>query len=159
MNANKKILVAYFSCGGVTASAAKVLAEAAGADLYEIAPEVPYTDADLDWTNKKSRSTVEMNDPDFLPPIAGRLSGMDSYDAVFVGFPIWWYVAPTIVNTFLEKYDFSGKKIVLFATSGGSGFGNTVKELKPSAPGAEIVEGKLLNRANKQEIEKWVKSL
>ena len=159
MNANKKILVAYFSCGGVTASAAKVLAEAAGADLYEIAPEVPYTGADLDWTNKKSRSTVEMNDPDFLPPIAGRLSGMDSYDAVFVGFPIWWYVAPTIVNTFLEKYDFSGKKIVLFATSGGSGFGNTVKELKPSAPGAEIVEGKLLNRANKQEIEKWVKSL
>ena len=93
------------------------------------------------------------------PEVAGMPESIDGYDTVFVGFPIWWYVAPTIVNTFLEKYDFSGKKIVLFATSGGSGFGNTVKELKPSAPGAEIVEGKLLNRANKQEIEKWVKSL
>ena len=161
MNANKKILVAYFSCGGVTASAAKVLAEAAGADLYEIAPEVPYTDADLDWTNKKSRSTVEMNDPDFLPPIAGRLSGMDSYDAVFVGFPIWWYVAPTIINTFLEQYDFSGKKIVLFATSGGSGFGKTASALKNSvSASAQIVEGRLLNgRVQEAELKDWVKTL
>ena len=156
---SKKILVAYFSASGVTAKAAWKLSEAAGADLYEIKPKVPYSSADLDWTNKKSRSSVEMNDPTFRPAIAGKLEGMDQYDLVFVGFPIWWYVAPTIVNTFLEKYDFSGKKIILFATSGGSGFGNTVKELQPSAPNSEIVEGKLLNRANKQEIENWVKEL
>ena len=154
-----KKLVAYFSASGVTAKMAKALAEVTGADLFEIQPVVPYTNADLDWMNKKSRSSVEMSDPASRPEIGNKVPDMDQYDTVFVGFPIWWYVAPTIVNTFLEKYDFSGKKIVLFATSGGSGFGNTVKELKPSAPGAEIVEGKLLNRANKQEIEKWVKSL
>ena len=155
----KKALVAYFSASGVTQRLAKTVAEAAGADLFEIEPVQKYTSEDLDWTDKKSRSTLEMNDPSSRPAIAEHVDHMDQYDTVFVGFPIWWYVAPTIVNTFLEKYDFSGKKIVLFATSGGSGFGNTVKELKPSAPGAEIVEGKLLNRANKQEIEKWVKSL
>ena len=135
------------------------MAEAAGADLFEIEPVQKYTSEDLDMDGQKSRSTLEKNDPSSRPAIAEHVDHMDQYDTVFVGFPIWWYVAPTIVNTFLEKYDFSGKKIVLFATSGGSGFGNTVKELKPSAPGAEIVEGKLLNRANKQEIEKWVKSL
>ena len=156
---SKKILVAYFSASGVTAKAAWKLSEAAGADLYEIKPKVPYSSADLDWTNKKSRSSVEMNDPIFRPEIAGKLEGMDQYDLVFVGFPIWWYVAPTIVNTFLEKYDFSGKKIILFATSGGSGFGNTVKELQPSAPNSEIVEGKLLNRATKQEIADWIKEI
>ena len=156
---SKKILVAYFSASGVTAKAAWKLSEAAGADLYEIKPKVPYSSADLDWTNKKSRSSVEMNDPTFRPAIAGKLEGMDQYDLVFVGFPIWWYVAPTIVNTFLEKYDFSGKKIILFATSGGSGFGNTVKELQPSAPNSEIVEGKLLNRATKQEIADWIKEI
>ena len=100
-----------------------------------------------------------MNDPSSRPAIADKVEHMEQYDTVYVGFPIWWYVAPTIINTFLESYDFSGKTVIPFATSGGSGFGNTVKELKPSAPGAEIVEGKLLNRANKQEIEKWVKSL
>ena len=156
---SKKILVAYFSASGVTAKAARKLSEAAGADLYEIKPKVPYSSADLDWTNKKSRSSVEMNDPTFRPAIAGKLEGMDQYDLVFVGFPIWWYVAPTIINTFLESYDFSGKKIVLFATSGGSGFGNTVSELKPSAPDAEIVEGKVLNKATKQEIAEWIKSI
>ena len=156
---SQKSLVVYFSCSGVTKKTAELLSDVAGADLFEIRPEVPYTKADLDWMDKKSRSTVEMNDPSSRPAIADKVEHMEQYDTVYVGFPIWWYVAPTIVNTFLEKYDFSGKKIVLFATSGGSGFGNTVKELKPSAPGAEIVEGKLLNRANKQEIEKWVKSL
>ena len=156
---SKKILVAYFSASGVTAEAAWKLSEAAGADLYEIKPKVPYSSADLDWTNKKSRSSVEMNDPIFRPEIAGKLEGMDQYDLVFVGFPIWWYVAPTIINTFLEAYDFSGKKIVLFATSGGSGFGNTVKELQSSASDAVITEGRLLNHGTKQEISEWVKSL
>lgn len=154
-----KKLVAYFSASGVTEKMAKTLAEVTGADLFEIQPVVPYTTADLDWMNKKSRSSVEMSNPDSRPEIGNKIPDMGQYDTVFVGFPIWWYVAPTIINTFLEKYDFSGKKIILFATSGGSGFGNTISELQPSAPGAEFVEGRLLNRANKQEIEKWVKSL
>ena len=154
-----KTLVAYFSASGITANVAKLLAEAAGADLFEIQPAVPYTNADLNWMDKKSRSTVEMQDKSSRPAIAAPCSNLADYDTIFVGFPIWWYVAPTIINTFLEKYDLTGRKIVLFATSGGSGFGNTVKELQPSAPGAEIVEGKLLNRANKQEIENWVKTL
>ena len=135
------------------------MAKAAGADLFEIRPAIPYTSADLNWMDKKSRSSVEMNDPDSRPEIAETIPNMVDYDTVFIGFPIWWYVAPTIVNTFLEKYDLSGKKIVLFATSGGSGFGNTVSELQPSAPNAQIVEGKLLNRMSKQEISEWVKSL
>lgn len=154
-----KKLVAYFSASGTTKKTAEMVAEAAGADLYEITPAVAYTKADLNWMDKKSRSSVEMSDKKIRPEITDTDAHIEEYDTIILGFPIWWYVAPTIVNTFLEKYDFSGKKIVLFATSGGSGFGNTVKELKPSAPGAEIVEGKLLNRANKQEIEKWVKSL
>ena len=154
-----KKLVAYFSASGVTAKVAETLAEAIGADIFEIEPKVPYTEADLNWMDKNARSTIEMNDPASRPEIAVKRDNMKDYDTIFVGFPIWWYVAPTIVNTFLESYDFTGKKIVLFATSGGSGFGNTVKELKPSAPGAEIVEGKLLNRASKQEIADWVKSL
>lgn len=152
-------LVAYFSAGGTTKKAAAKVAEAAGADLYEIRPKVPYTDADLNWMDKKSRSSIEMSDKSFRPEIAGNDAHIEKYDTILIGFPIWWYVAPTIINTFLEKYDLTGRKIVLFATSGGSGFGNTVKELQPSAPGAEIVEGKLLNRANKQEIENWVKEL
>lgn len=154
-----KKLVAYFSASGVTEKMAKTLAEVTGADLFEIQPAVPYTTADLDWMNKKSRSSVEMSNPDSRPEIGNKIPDMGQYDTVFVGFPIWWYVAPTIINTFLEKYDFSGKKIILFATSGGSGFGNTISELQPSAPGATFVEGRVLNRANKQEIEKWVKSL
>ena len=154
-----KRLVAYFSASGVTAKVAENLADAIGADIFEIQPEVPYTKADLNWMDKKSRSTIEMSDPTSRPAIAAKRDNMDEYDTIFVGFPIWWYIAPTIINTFLEKYDLTGRKIVLFATSGGSGFGNTVKELQPSAPGAEIVEGKLLNRANKQEIENWVKTL
>ena len=152
-----KKLVAYFSASGVTAKAAEKLAKAADADLFEIKPVQPYTRADLDWMNKKSRSSVEMADKSSRPEIAEKVSNMADYDVIFVGFPIWWYVAPTIINTFLEKYDFTGKKIVLFATSGGSGFGNTVKELQPSASGAQFVEGKLLNHANKKEIEELVK--
>ena len=140
-----KKLVAYFSASGITRNVAKMVAEAAGADLYEITPKEAYTKADLNWMDKKSRSSVEMTDKKIRPEITDTDAKISEYDEIFLGFPIWWYVAPTIINTFLEKYDFTGKKIVLFATSGGSGFGNTVKELQPSAPGAEIVEGKLLN--------------
>lgn len=152
-----KKLVAYFSASGTTKKTAELLAEAAGADLYEITPKVAYTKADLNWMDKKSRSSVEMNDKKSRPEIEDKDANIAEYDEIILGFPIWWYVAPTIVNTFLEKFDFSGKKVVLFATSGGSGFGNTVKELQPSAPNAEIVEGKILN--SKSEIEKFAKSL
>ena len=152
-----KKLVAYFSASGTTKKTAELLAEAAGADLYEITPKVAYTKADLNWMDKKSRSSVEMNDKKCRPEIEDKDANIAEYDEIILGFPIWWYVAPTIVNTFLEKFDFSGKKVVLFATSGGSGFGNTVKELQPSAPNTEIVEGKILN--SKSEIEKFAKSL
>ena len=151
-----KKLVAFFSASGVTAQAARSLADAAGADLYEIKPAVPYSNADLDWMNKKSRSSIEMNDKASRPAIADTDAHVADYDVVFVGFPIWWYIAPTIINTFLERYDFSGKKIVLFATSGGSGFGKTVSNLQPSAPNAKIIEGKLLNgRHDKASLGAW----
>lgn len=154
-----KTLVAYFSASGVTKKTAEKLAAAAKADIYEIKPAVPYTKADLNWMDKKSRSSVEMGDKSFRPEIVKDDLVLTQYDTVLIGFPIWWYVAPTIINTFLESYDFSDKKIVLFATSGGSGFGNTVAELKPSAPGAEIVEGKLLNRATDKDIDALIKML
>lgn len=154
-----KKLVAYFSASGTTKKVAEMIADAGGYALCEITPKVAYTKEDLNWMDKKSRSSVEMNDKKFRPEIEAADIDMSEYDEIILGFPIWWYVAPTIVNTFLEKYDFSGKKIVLFATSGGSGFGNTVKELQPSAPDAEIVEGKLLNRMTKQEIADWVKEV
>lgn len=154
-----KRLVAYFSASGVTGKVAKMVAEAAGADLYEIRPKQLYTKADLNWMDQNARSTIEMKDKKIRPEIVDTDAKIAEYDEILIGFPIWWYVAPTIIHTFLEKYDFTGKKIVLFATSGGSGFGNTVKELEPSAPGATIVEGKLLNNANKQQIESWVATL
>ena len=154
-----KTLVVYFSASGTTRKIAEMIAEVGDFSPYEITPKELYTSDDLNWMNKKSRSSVEMSNKKIRPEITDTDAHIKEYDTIILGFPIWWYVAPTIVNTFLEKYDFSGKKIVLFATSGGSGFGNTVKELKPSAPGAEIVEGKLLNRANKQEIAMSVKSL
>ena len=154
-----KKIVAFFSASGTTKKAAEMIAEGTNADLFEIEPKVPYTKADLDWMDKKSRSSVEMSDKKYRPEIVKNELDLSSYDEILLGFPIWWYVAPTIINTFLESYDFSGKKIVLFATSGGSGFGNTVKELQPSAPDAVITEGSLLNRGTKQEISKWVKSL
>ncbi len=140
-----KRLVAYFSASGKTAKVAADLAKAADADIYEIRPAVPYTRADLNWMDKKSRSSVEMRDKGSRPALADTDADIAAYDTIFVGFPIWWYVAPTIINSFLEAYDFSGKKIVLFATSGGSGFGKAVAGLQPSAPTAEIVEGSLLN--------------
>jgi len=140
-----KKLVAYFSASGSTRRKAEVIAEGLAADLYEIVPRVPYTKADLNWMDKNSRSSVEMNDKKFRPAIAGEKLDMSAYDTIILGFPIWWYVAPTIINTFLEQYDLKGKKIILFATSGGSSFGNTVRELQPSAPGAEISEGKIVN--------------
>ena len=142
---NKK-LVAYFSATGRTAKVAKLRAEVLGADIHEIQPKVPYTKTDLNWLNKKSRSSVEMNNKTFRPEIAESNVQIAEYDVIFLGFPIWWYVAPTIINTFLESSDFSGKKIILFATSGGSKFGKTVEELKVSVPAScEIIEGKLLN--------------
>jgi len=154
-------LVAYFSAGGVTAKAAGVLAEAAGADLYEIRPQIPYTREDLDWMDKKARSTVEMNDRAFRPAIADHEAGVEGYDVIFVGFPIWWYVAPTIINTFLESYDFSGKTIMLFATSGGSGFGKTVEGLQGSVAADTVIrEGKILNvRQSKESLKSWTDSL
>ena len=156
-----KKLVAYFSATGRTAKVAKLLAEALGADIHEIQPKEPYTRSDLNWLNKKSRSSVEMNNKTFRPEIAGSNVNLDAYDVVFLGFPIWWYVAPTIINTFLESSDFSGKKIILFATSGGSGFGKTVEELEVSVSGdAQIIEGKLLNGAQTLEnVSAWVRSL
>ena len=154
-----KKLVAYFSASGITRNVAEMIASAAEADLYEIMPKQPYSKADLNWMDKKSRSSVEMSDKKIRPEITDTDAGIDQYDEIILGFPIWWYVAPTIINTFLEKYDFSGKNIVLFATSGGSGFGNTVKELTPSAPASNIVEGKILNNVSKQDVENWVKSL
>lgn len=156
---SKKILVAYFSASGVTAKAAWKLAEVSGADLYEIKPEIPYTRADLDWMDKKSRSSIEMNDPSSRPGIADRLPDMGKYNVIFVGFPIWWYVAPTIINTFLESYDFSGKTIIPFATSGGSGMGKTNEGLEKSCSGAKLMAGKLLNGVSSAEMKAWVESV
>ena len=156
----KKALVAYFSASGVTAKAAKVLAEAVGADLYEIRPAVPYTSADLNWMDRSSRSSREMQDKSSRPALADTSAPVAAYDVIFLGFPIWWYVAPTIINTFLESYDFSGKTIVLFATSGGSGLGQSAAGLKASAPGARILDGKMLNgRLNEAELKSWAEGL
>lgn len=151
-----KTLVAYFSASGVTAKLAKTLAAAIGADLHEIQPEQPYTAADLDWMNKKSRSSIEMNDKAFRPAVVNQVENMAQYDTVFVGFPIWWYVAPTIINTFLEQYDLTGKKIIPFATSGSSGMGGTNAELKNSCKGAELLEGKrFAANASGGELKAW----
>ena len=137
-----KTLVAYFSASGTTKMVANRLAGAIGADLFEIEPKIPYSNQDLDWTNKNSRSSLEMNDRSSRPEVAKKVSNMEQYDKIFVGFPIWWYVAPTIVNSFLEQYDLSGKTIVPFATSGGSGMGETNKHLAPSCKGAVLKDGK-----------------
>ena len=152
-----KKLVAYFSASGVTKNAAERLAKAVGADLFEIKPQIPYTNADLDWMNKKSRSSVEMSNPDSRPAIAETLPNMQDYDTVFVGFPIWWYVAPTIINTFLESYDFSGKTMVPFATSGSSGMGKTVDVLKKVCPSANWNAGKMLNHVSDSALADWAK--
>ncbi len=156
-----KTLVAYFSASGTTAAVAKNLAQAAGADLYAIQPAVPYTKADLNWMDQKSRSSIEMKDKSIRPALADTNARIADYDTILLGFPIWWYVAPTIINSFLESYDFSGKKIILFATSGGSGFGRTAEELKVSvAADTVIVEGKLLNGRNSvADLKKWIDTL
>ena len=154
-----KILVAYFSAGGTTRKVAEMIAETAEADLHEIVPKQPYSKADLNWMDKKSRSSVEMSDKKSRPEIIDTDVSINMYDEIILGFPIWWYVAPTIINTFLESFDFTGKRIILFATSGGSGFGNTLRELQLSAPDAVIVEGQVFGRTAKQEIEEWVKRI
>ena len=155
-----KALVAYFSATGVTAQAANTLASAIGADLYEIKPAIPYSAADLNWMDKGSRSSVEMRDARSRPALAAADAPVAGYDVIFLGFPVWWYVAPTIVNTFLEAYDFTGKTIVPFATSGGSGLGKSAAGLRASAPGAKIMDGRLLNgRLNEAELKAWVQGL
>lgn len=155
-----KQLVAYFSATGTTKKAAERLAGAIGADLFEIKPAVPYTQADLNWMDKHSRSSVEMNDPKSRPAITGMPADLGAYDTVFVGFPIWWYVAPTIINTFLESYDFSGKTVVLFATSGGSGMGETLKKLAPSCLNAKLIEGKVFRRSTgREQLAAWAEGL
>ena len=151
-----KILVAYFSASGITQRAAKEIAKTADADLFEIRPAVPYTQADLDWTDKNSRSTIEMNDPASRPAIDGKVVGFDRYDIVFIGFPVWWYVEPRIIDTFLDSYDISGKTLIPFATSGSSGIASCEKNLKKLYPGADWKEGKLLNNA---DIAAWVRSV
>ena len=155
-----KKLVAYFSASGTTARLAENLAEAIGADIFEIVPEVPYTAADLNWQDKHSRSSIEMQDPASRPAIAATRDNMADYDTIFVGFPIWWYVAPTIINTFLESCDLTGKTIIPFATSGGSGIGETNEKLEPSCPGAKLLEGRVFrSSASKTELEAWAESL
>lgn len=153
-------LVAYFSATGITAKAAKALASAVDANLYEIKPAVPYSSADLNWMDKSSRSSVEMKDPHSRPALADTDAPVADYDVIFLGFPVWWYVAPTILNTFLEAYDFTGKTIVLFATSGGSGLGKSAAGLQSSAPGAKIMDGRLLNgRLKESDLKSWVEGL
>ena len=153
-------LVAYFSASGVTAKVAEKLAEAIGADIFSIEPDIPYTTADLDWENKKSRSSIEMADPNSRPAIANKRGDMDKYDTIFVGFPIWWYVAPTIINTFLESYDLTGKTIIPFATSGGSGMGKTNEKLLPSCPGANLLTGKVFHpNVTYSELALWANAL
>lgn len=153
-------LVAYFSPTGTTAKVAKLLANVANADIYEIEPAVPYTAADLNWNDKRSRTSLEMSDHSSRPKLADADVNIEDYDVIFIGFPIWWYIAPTIINSFLESYDFSGKKIVLFATSGGSGFGKAAANLKGSvAPDTEIIEGRILNsRPSEDELRAWAES-
>ena len=151
-----KVLVAYFSASGVTAKVAANLAKAVGADIYEIAPEVPYTKADLNWMDKKSRSTVEMEDRSSRPAIGTRVENMEQYDTVFIGFPIWWYREPSIFDTFMESYDFSGKTVIPFATSGGSGLGDSYKNMQALAADAIVKDGKKFSAsASEASLKEW----
>ena len=151
-----KKLVAYFSASGVTAKVAERLSESIGADLHEITPKVRYTDADLDWRDKTSRSSIEMSNPASRPEIERIRDNMQDYDTIYLGFPIWWYIAPTIINTFLESYDLTGKTIVPFATSGGSGMGKTNELLLPSCHSAILAEGCVFKAdISKQELVSW----
>ena len=148
-------LVAFFSATGTTMDVANRLARTTGSDLFAIVPADPYTSADLNWRDKQSRSTLEAADPSCRPAITSKVERIEDYDTIFLGFPIWWYVAPAIINTFLESYDLAGKTIVLFATSGGSGMGKTASVLRPCAPNAKIVDGSILNNASDAELEKF----
>ena len=152
-----KVLVAYFSASGTTKGVAQQLAEVAGADLHEIKPAQRYTDADLDWRNKKSRSSVEMQDKSSRPAITDKLTNLQDYDVIYVGFPIWWNTCPTIINTFMEAYDFQGKTVIPFATSGGSSIKKACEDLQAAYPDVKWKEGKLLNRTSKKDLEDWVK--
>ena len=152
-----KVLVAYFSASGTTKGVAQQLAEVTGGTLHEIKPEQPYTDADLDWRNKKSRSSVEMQDRKSRPAITDKLTNLQDYDVIYVGFPIWWNTCPTIINTFMEAYDFQGKTVIPFATSGGSSIKKACEDLKAAYPDVKWKEGKLLNRTSKKDLEDWVK--
>jgi len=154
-----KVLVAYFSASGVTKGVAQQLAEVTGDKLHEIKPAQPYTDADLDWRDKQSRSSVEMQDKSSRPAITDKLTNMQDYDVIYVGFPIWWYTCPTIINTFMEAYDFKGKTVIPFATSGGSSIKKACEYLKAAYPKVNWKEGKLLNRVSKKDLEDWVKGL
>lgn len=156
----KNSLVAYFSASGRTAKAASALASAINSDIYEIKPAVAYAGRDLNWQDSRSRSSVEMNDPASRPELADVKAPISDYQRIFLGFPIWWYTAPRIINSFLESYDFSGKTVILFATSGGSGLDKTAKELAPSCPGAVIREGRILNGSlSKEELKRWADKL
>lgn len=152
-----KILTAYFSASGVTRAAAEEIAEKTGSDLFEIVPEEQYTEADLDWMDKKSRSTLEMKDKSSRPAVRIHVDNMEQYDTLLVGYPVWWYTAPQIIKTFLEGYDLAGKKIILFATSGGSGLGKSASDLAPSAVGAAVVNGMLVN--SRSAISEFVKKV
>ena len=155
-NKDMKVLVAYFSASGVTKGVAQQLAEVTGGTLHEIKPEQPYTDADLDWKDKQSRSSVEMQDKSSRPAITDKLSNLKDYDVIYVGFPIWWYTCPTIINTFMESYDFKGKTVIPFATSGGSSIEKACEDLKAAYPKVTWKKGKLLNHASKDDLKKWV---
>ncbi len=159
MDTEQKVLVAYFSATGTTRAAAERLATVMGGDIHEIKPEKPYTAADLDWTNKQSRSTIEMHDPTSRPAITGKLGNMADYDIVFVGFPIWWYTYPSIINTFMESYNFKGKTLVPFATSGGSTIEKSDADLKKVYPDLDWQKGRLLNNASNGMLESWKKEL
>ena len=155
-----KTLIAYFSASGETAKLAKTLSAVTGGDLFEIRPETAYTSADLNWMDKKSRSTLEMKDEHSRPAIAGRVEDMAQYGTVFVGFPIWWYQAPRIIETFLESYDFTGKTVIPFATSGGSGMGKTVDILRAVCPAANILPGKRMSaRESAEAVRAWLETL
>ena len=148
-----KKLVAYFSASGTTKTSAEKLAKLLNCDIYEIKPKTKYTTADLNWNDSKSRTTIECKDRNCRPELADKDAKIANYDTIILGFPIWWYVAPNIILTFLESYDFTGKKIVLFATSGGSQFGETSAEIKKVAKGATVVEGTLFNGGHKKDAD------
>ena len=155
-----KVLVAYFSATGTTKGVAEHIANGLNADIYEIVPEDPYTDADLNYNDNNSRTTIEMNDPNARPAISGSVENMEQYDIIFVGYPIWWGEAPRIVSTFMESYDFSGKTIVPFCTSGGSGIGSSASNLERLTSGATWLDGRRLNGSDSQDtVMEWVNSI